>query len=189
MIPTLLTAPMLRMLDSDAMEDVSCYQCLSIITILICCVVVCEYGELRLVDGTTDLEGRVELCINETWGTVCDGGWSTFDAIVACRQLGYQPAGAVPLYNAAFGAGTGQIWIDDILCNSRESRLIDCPNGGIGTIDFCNGHNDDAGLRCLEGAWLLSDYILGSYEVYIPILFLYRLCEWSSETCWRKCTI
>ena len=113
--------------------------------------VVCEYGDLRLVGGTTDLEGRVEICINETWGTVCDGGWSTFDAIVACRQLGYQPAGAVPLYNAAFGPGTGRIWIDDILCNSRESRLIDCPNGGVGTIDFCNGHNDDAGLRCMEG--------------------------------------
>ncbi len=112
---------------------------------------VCEYGDLRLVSGATELEGRVEICINETWGTVCDGGWSTFDAIVACRQLGYSPTGAVPLYNAAFGPGAGRIWIDDILCNSRESRLIDCPNGGIGTIDFCNGHNDDAGLRCMEG--------------------------------------
>ena len=111
----------------------------------------CEYGDLRLVNGANELEGRVELCINETWGTVCDGGWSTFDAIVACRQLGFQPTGAVPLYNAAFGPGSGQIWIDDLLCNSRESRLIDCPNGGIGMIDFCNGHNDDAGLRCLEG--------------------------------------
>ncbi len=114
-------------------------------------LVVCEYGALRLVNGTTNLEGRVEICINETWGTVCDGLWSTFDATVACRQLGYSPIGALPLYNAAFGAGTGTIWIDDLLCNNRESRLIDCPNGGIGMIDFCNGHNDDASLRCLEG--------------------------------------
>ena len=128
---------------------------------------ICEYGDLRLVGGATDLEGRVEICINEIWGTVCDGGWSTFDAIVACRQLGFRPAGAQPLYNAAFGAGTGRIWIDDILCNSRESRLIDCPNGGIGTIDFCNGHNDDAGLRCMEGTLtafkLLTDI---AYNLY-----------------------
>ena len=128
-----------------------CEQDSSLKAFSICHAVICEYGELRLVGGATELEGRVEICINETWGTVCDGGWSTFDAIVACRQLGYQPAGAVPLYNAAFGPGTGPIWIDDILCSNTEQRLIDCPNGGIGTIDFCNGHNDDAGLRCMEG--------------------------------------
>lgn len=114
-------------------------------------LVVCEYGALRLANGITNLEGRVELCINETWGTICDGLWSTFDATVACRQLGFNPVGGLPLYNAAFGLGTGPIWLDDLLCNSREQRLIDCPNGGIGTIDFCNGHNDDAGLRCQEG--------------------------------------
>ena len=112
---------------------------------------ICEYGDIRLVGGTTELEGRVELCINETWGTVCDGGWSTFDTNVACRQLGYQPSMSTPLYNAAFGPGTGPIWIDDLLCRNTERRLIDCPHGGVGMIDFCNGHNDDAGLRCIEG--------------------------------------
>ena len=148
------------------------------------CAVVCEYGELRLVGGTTELEGRVEICINEIWGTVCDGFWSVFDANVACRQLGYQPTGATPLYNAAFGPGTGPIWIDDILCTNTEQRLIDCPNGGIGTIDFCNGHNDDAGLRCLEGTFtafkLLTDNITSC--------MLHRLCEWSGEACRWNCT-
>ena len=48
------------------------------------------------------------------------------------------------------------IWLDDLLCNSREQRIIDCPNGGIGMVDFCRGHLDDAGLRCLEGMHLLK---------------------------------
>ena len=113
--------------------------------------VVCEYGDIRLANGTTILEGRVEICIDEVWGTICDGLWSTFDATVACRQLGYSPVGALPLYNAPFGPGTGPVWLDDLLCNNMEDRLIDCTNGGIGMIDFCNGHLDDIGLRCLEG--------------------------------------
>ena len=45
------------------------------------------------MNGTTDYEGRVEVCWSETWGTVCDDFWSTSDAIVACSQLGFPTIG------------------------------------------------------------------------------------------------
>ena len=53
----------------------------------------CTDGEVRLVDGSGPHEGRVEVCINEAWGTVCSNGWSNTDANVVCKQLGHLPIG------------------------------------------------------------------------------------------------
>ena len=55
---------------------------------------VCTYGDVRLVDGRDEYEGRVEICLNEEWGTVCNYYWdyrnnSTSFATVVCRQLGF----------------------------------------------------------------------------------------------------
>ena len=55
--------------------------------------VICQNGDIRLVNGTTAFQGRVEICWNETWGTICDEYWSGHDAQVACRQLGYSSSG------------------------------------------------------------------------------------------------
>ena len=49
----------------------------------------CSDGSLRLKSGTSALNGRVELCLNNAWGTICDLGFSTDAATVICRQLGF----------------------------------------------------------------------------------------------------
>ena len=53
----------------------------------------CIEGEVRLVGGNEPYEGRVEICLNETWGTVCDDFWDDQDANVVCQQLGYGRTG------------------------------------------------------------------------------------------------
>ena len=55
----------------------------------------CNQGSIRLVGGSSSNQGRVEVCNSNEWGTVCDDSFSTNDANVACRQLGYSGLGNV----------------------------------------------------------------------------------------------
>lgn len=49
----------------------------------------CADGEVRLVDGSSGLNGTVEVCVGEMWRTVCNVGWDDVDASVVCNQLGH----------------------------------------------------------------------------------------------------
>ena len=48
----------------------------------------CEDGDVRLRDGETVLEGRVEVCVNHAWGSVCSQGFTEAEAEVVCSQIG-----------------------------------------------------------------------------------------------------
>lgn len=53
----------------------------------------CTDGDVRLMNGATESEGRVEICYNEVWGTVCSSAASDMEGFsnLVCKQLGYQP--------------------------------------------------------------------------------------------------
>ena len=62
----------------------------------------CTYGDVRLVGGSNQYEGRVEVCINNAYGTVCDDLWGSPEARVICRQLGYSFSGCKSNTNHSF---------------------------------------------------------------------------------------
>ena len=117
--------------------------------------------DVRLQDGggVTHHQGRVEVYYNGAWGTVCDNGWDLADAWVVCRQLGFERAlKATKL--AAFGEGTGKIWMSNVRCTGSESSLKECSHNGWGRHFHC-GHGKDAGVMC--------SYAGSFYIIVLPI--------------------
>ncbi|XP_038614580.1 scavenger receptor cysteine-rich type 1 protein M130-like [Tachyglossus aculeatus] len=104
-----------------------------------------ERHKIRLVGGENNCSGRVEVWHNGTWGTVCDDSWDLANAEVVCRQLDCGSAVAA-LGEAAYGPGTGPIWLDEVACRGREDSLWDCPAEPRGHSD-CQ-HKEDAAVKC-----------------------------------------
>lgn len=112
------------------------------------CQEVCNSGEVRLVDGGSDNQGRLEICIGGLWGTVCDEEFHNVDAQVVCKQLGLPYAGAEATYDASFGQGTDHIAITSLYCTGSETNLLSCIFQ-TGSSVTCN-HANDAGVICQD---------------------------------------
>ena len=125
-----------------------------------------ENANVRLADGFTPKEGRVELCADDPddnnghiWGTVCDDYWTDDDAAVVCKALGYynsEPIGG-RFRRSYFGSGTLPILLDDLICDGDEADLLQCliASGGLAG-DAIGDHNclatEIVGVRCLTRA-------------------------------------
>ena len=105
---------------------------------------IAERFSLRLMNGPTPWQGRVEIYKDHVWGTICDDDWDDKDARVVCRQLGY--TGGTALTDAAYGMGTGKIVLDDVDCSGTESTLVNCIHRLWGRNNCM--HNEDAGVDC-----------------------------------------
>ena len=115
--------------------------------------------EVRLIDGTSSAEGRVEVLHEGQWGTICDDEWDIDDATVVCIMLGYQQALDSPR-SAHFGPGTGPILLDDVECLGTESNLAQCTYNGHSAVGVHNcGHNEDASVICTNTSKCIYDVL------------------------------
>ena len=61
----------------------------------------CSTGEIRLINSNGVRQqnaGRVEVCLNNAWGTVCEFLFDIVDTNVVCSQLGIAPGGELCAY-------------------------------------------------------------------------------------------
>ncbi|XP_038648272.1 uncharacterized protein LOC119963342 isoform X3 [Scyliorhinus canicula] len=97
---------------------------------------------IRLVNGTNMCSGRVEVYHKSVWGTVCDNGWDVNAASVVCRMLNCGPALSATK-GAYYGEGTGDIWLDNVMCEGTEPVIAQCYSNPA----YCT-HRKDAGVIC-----------------------------------------
>ncbi|XP_038067599.1 deleted in malignant brain tumors 1 protein-like isoform X2 [Patiria miniata] len=107
-------------------------------------------GSVRLVDGSSSSEGRVEVFYQGNWGTVCDDAFDIQDATVICHQLGFPSAVGVVSAVTKFAMGSGPILLDNLGCYGEESTLADCSHAGW-TVHNCE-HSEDVGVICSSSA-------------------------------------
>lgn len=113
------------------------------------------------------VEGRVEICKNNDFGTVCNDRWDLFEARVVCSQLNsatngnykyyhqvlYKTImpffiGSLPILRSSilYGEfdGNNSPLLTDLDCNGNEGNLFDCSRQQTRMCD----HSEDAGVRC-----------------------------------------
>ncbi|XP_038061748.1 uncharacterized protein LOC119732362 [Patiria miniata] len=121
---------------------------------------------IRLVNGGSSNEGRVEVLYQDEWGTVCDDGWDLNDANVVCRMLYGYPSASNAWSSAHFGQGSGRIMLDDVNCQGNESSLAECQHRGWLSHDC--GHGEDAGVTCERGIRLVNGNTI--YEGRVEVI-------------------
>jgi len=100
---------------------------------------------VRLVDGSDDYSGRVEIWYGGEWGTVCDDFFGVADGQVVCRQLGLSLD--TVLYTSEVVDGTLPILADDLGCLGSELTLQQC-SGRFGRSNHDCSHFEDVGVQC-----------------------------------------
>uniref|UniRef100_K1QGZ3 Deleted in malignant brain tumors 1 protein n=1 Tax=Magallana gigas TaxID=29159 RepID=K1QGZ3_MAGGI len=137
----------------------------------------CYEGLVRLVEGPTQYEGRLEVYKSGRWGTVCDDGLNNKLSVVVCRSLGLSWKTSVAYGNAKYGEGSGPIWLDNVNCSGSETSITECIHNGWGSHN-CH-HNEDVSIKCLppfEGLVRL----VGGPTQYEGRLEVYKSGRWGT---------
>ncbi|XP_071831062.1 scavenger receptor cysteine-rich type 1 protein M160-like isoform X3 [Apostichopus japonicus] len=121
-----------------------------------------EDGDIRLMDGATSLQGRLELYYNGKWGLVCDDEFDMDDAMVACLELGF--GAPVEYKNWPFGSVPFNvpIWVDSLDCTRDNVKISECQRSIYGDHDCTSVEN--VGIVCGEVPPITTQLLDGPFN-------------------------
>ncbi|KAH9493195.1 Deleted in malignant brain tumors 1 protein [Bulinus truncatus] len=141
------------------------------------CIPVNYYGYIRLYNSSVNYQGIVEVFYNGTWGTVCDDGWSTPAAQVACFMLGHERNGATAVPRNEFKIKMDhEFWLDEVICSGKETHLFDCSHRPWGEED-CGSHQL-AGVQCIPAAYNRHIRLVNGTSSYQGTVEVYHNNRW-----------
>jgi lysyl oxidase-like protein 2/3/4 len=104
-----------------------------------------EEGAIKLVGGSNEREGNVEIFHNGRWGNICDDEWDKYEAEIVCNQLNFTHGGKAT-HSGTFGKARRKFWMDNLYCTGKETELSACRFDGWGESD-CED-SEAAGVVC-----------------------------------------
>ncbi|KAK9870172.1 hypothetical protein WA026_006262 [Henosepilachna vigintioctopunctata] len=113
-------------------------------------------GPIRLLGGNTETMGRLQVKINNEWGTVCNYGWTQKNAALVCQQLGFvlNPDDWMVERNELPDAGTTEkIILSNVRCDDFDMDITKCEAESANSFENSCTHENDVGVKCYKTSW------------------------------------
>lgn len=111
---------------------------------------------IRLLGGRTVNEGRLQVRIDNQWGTVCNYRWNIINAALVCQQLGLvlNPDDWFMERNQIPDAGTAeQIILSNVDCTELDTDITTCRAESVEDFENSCTHEHDVGVKCYDTSW------------------------------------
>ena len=153
------------------------------------------------MDGQTPYEGRLEMCVNDLWVSVCADNWDRNHVAVVCRQLGYNTSTfevcillhpnikkmhccCTASHVLREYGGSYSVISNNISCTGTEGKLADCilpgfgiENTQVGNSSSCE-RNSTAGVTCITGLGKYAVKFRSSLGLHVYFVIILRFKDW-----------
>ncbi|XP_070557234.1 uncharacterized protein [Ptychodera flava] len=102
---------------------------------------------VRLANGFSYFDGRVEVYHSGQWGLVCNKNFDENDADVVCIESGFPLGVDYIAPPSLYGVADAPIWMSNAKCSGDERTIWECPTVPLLVNDGCR-EQDDTNLQC-----------------------------------------